>query len=109
MPNWYVWFCGTNNSLNATLCLCKHHLTIILCAEIYCLLIIIGGLASISPQAPTVYVSMAASSKFSAVCLTYPYQVIRARLQVRRRTLKECCESCPGGQDFLSLFESVRE
>ncbi len=30
---------------------------------------------------PFVYLSMAATSKLSAVCLTYPYQVVRARLQ----------------------------
>lgn len=34
-------------------------------------------------QGPFLYVSMAASSKLLAVCLTYPYQVVRARLQVQ--------------------------
>ena len=33
-------------------------------------------------QSSSVYISMAASSKLCAVFLTYPYQVIRARLQV---------------------------
>ena len=33
------------------------------------------------------YISMAAGSKLMAVCMTYPYQVIRARLQVKKPLL----------------------
>ena len=34
------------------------------------------------PQGPVEYITMAATSKLVATCVTYPYQVVRARLQV---------------------------
>ena len=36
-------------------------------------------------QGPIEYITMAASSKLIATCVTYPYQVVRARLQVCER------------------------